>query len=483
MQKNRNPAVPYIILIAASTLFMLLFAYNTSPLFKYFGVDSGMYLIMGKAMAQGETLYSNIFDHKGPIIFIFNMLPQLLIDGTLGVWLTELCLITISAVIVYKIADCHIENTLSLLVPFIYIWTTVTLFNGGNYTEEYSNFFCVLSLYVFDKWQREKALTPTMPYILGLCFALVFFMRPNNVAFIVSVILSIGIPLLFKNRDKFRSAIIFGFLGLLTVAFPLVVYHLFTGTLYDMLYATVLHNLKYCAVGTETFRLIPNGNTQQLLCFFIALTITIVGMCTSYSSRETKSANFILLGAVVISTAILIGRRPYMYYWTLLAPITTYSSIFIIKYGIKIKKKPMSVAALTLILALMCSNSFWGTEITERRSFITEYKSNAHRLYDNIPIAERDDCFAYDISSIFIYETDLITPCRYFTMQTWMSETNPDIAKYCTNYVKENKPKWILSYHQSAGTNPELSEIVRTGYTEVFNNDCGYLYRKADDLQ
>ena len=483
MQKKRNPVIPYIVLIAASALFMLLFAYNTSPLTRYFGVDSGMYLVMGKAMAQGETLYSSIFDHKGPVIFIINMLPQLLIDGTIGVWLTELCLITISAVIVYKTADRHLGNALSLCVPFIYTWITVTLFNGGNYTEEYSNFFCVLSLYVFDKWQREKALTPPMPYILGLCFALVFFMRPNNVAFIVSVILSIGIPLLLKNRDKFRSAIIWGFLGVLTVTLPLVIYHLCTGTLYDMFYATVLHNLKYCAVGTENFHLIPNGNTPQLLCFFIALAINIVAMCTCYSSNETKSGNFILLGAAVISSAILIGRHPYMYYWTLLAPITAYSSIFIIKYGFKIKKRSISLAILTLILALMCTNSFWGTEIAEKRSYITEYKSNAHQLYDMIPISERDDCFAYDIPAIFIYEVDLITPCKYFTMQTWMSKINPDIAKYCTSYVKENEPKWILSYFQWADKNPELSEILRTGYIEVFDNDIGYLYRKADGLQ
>lgn len=53
MQKNIQSTISYIILIAVSTLFMLLFAYNTSPLFKYLGVDSGMYLVMGKAMAQG----------------------------------------------------------------------------------------------------------------------------------------------------------------------------------------------------------------------------------------------------------------------------------------------------------------------------------------------------------------------------------------------------------------------------------------------
>ncbi len=497
MQKTKQSAISYIILIGASTLFMLLFAYNTSPLFKYIGVDSGMYLVIGKAMAQGETLYSGLFDHKGPIIFILNMLPQLIFDGTIGVWFTELILLIISSILIYKIADRYIRNAFSLCVPFIYIWVNVTLFNGGNYTEEYSNFFCVISLFIFDKWQRDKKLTSSMSYILGLCFAFVFFLRPNNVAFIISVILFMGIYMLMKSREKttkvgkptllmlIRSALIFFSLGILTVMFPLIIYHLFTGTLYDMFYATVLHNIKYCVTGHEHFRLIPNGNSALLLCFFIALGINIVAMCTCYSNSEIKMGNFILLSIPLICSAILIGRHPFMYYWTLLAPLTAYSAIFIIKHGMNIKKKSLSVFSLIMVFALMCTNSFWGTEIPEKKSYITEYKSNALQMYDVIPEEEKNACFAYNMPSMFIYEVNLNTPCKYFTMQTWMAKTNPDIAEYCTRYVKENNPKWILSYFnfESDNTNLELSTIMRTGYTQVFNNDCGYLYKKVETSQ
>ena len=497
MQKNKVLVIPFIILIGTSIFFMLFFAYNTSPLFEYFGVDSSMYLVMGKAMAHGETLYSSLFDHKGPIIFIFNMLPQLFIDGTTGVWLTELFLIIISALILYKIADRYIDSTLSLLIPLVYIWITVTLFNGGNYTEEYSNFFCVISLFVFDKWLRDKTLTVSMLYIIGLCFGLVFFLRPNNVAMIISIILFIGIYMYMKSRKKttqvgkptflmlIRSALIFSSLGIMTVTLPIIIYHLCTGTLYDMFYATILHNIKYCQVGAEQYRLIPNGNSQQLICFFIALGINIIAMCTCYSSDEIKIGNFILLSSMVISFAILIGRHPYMYYWTLLAPLTAYSAIFIIKYGIKIKKKSLSVIALTLIFALMCTNSFLGSEITEKKSYITEYKSNSHEMYNLIPNNEKNDCFAYNMPAMFIYEVNLNTPCKYFTMQTWMAKINPDILKYCTDYVKKNNPEWVLSYFnlESDNTNPALSQIIKTSYTQVFKNDCGYLYRKVDNLQ
>lgn len=484
MQKNKQSILSYVFIIGASILLMLLFAYNTSPLIEYIGVDSGMYLVIGKAMAHSTTLYSDLFDHKGPIIFIINMLGQLFIDGTFGVWLTELLLIMISSIMIYKMADRHINNTLSIIIPLIYLWITVTLFSGGNYTEEYSNFFCVISLYVFDKWLRDKKLTALMSYLLGLCFTFVFFMRPNNDALIVSIILFIGIYMLKKDRSAIRSTLIFGSLGIVTVTLPLMIYHIFTGTLYEMIYATILHNIKYCQVETEIFRLIPSGNSPQLLCFFIAIGINFVAMCTCYSSSDTKMGNFILLSSTVLSVGILIGRRSFMYYWTLLAPLTAYSALFIIKYGIKIKRKSMSVIALTLTFAFMCANSFWGTEIIEKKGFITEYKKNTHEMYDVIPDEEKSNCFAYNMPSMFLYEVNLNTPCKYFTMQTWMSETNPDIEKYCIGYVNENKPKWILSYFDyNTVTDSELSKMIRTGYTEVFSNDCGYLYRRVEGMQ
>ncbi|PHV70183.1 hypothetical protein CS063_11945 [Sporanaerobium hydrogeniformans] len=484
MQKDVQSTIAYSILMIGSTLFMLLFAYNTSPLFEYLGVDSSMYLVMGKAMAQGKILYSDLFDHKGPILFMFNMLPQLLMDGTIGVWLTELFLIILSTIILYKMASQSINSILSLCIPLVYLWVTVTLFNGGNYTEEYSNFFCLISLFVFDKWLKDKKLTSSMSYGLGLCFGLVFFIRPNNVALIVTIILFIGMDLLRKSPDKIKSAFIFGSLGMMSVTLPLILYHLSVGTLYEMFDATFLHNIKYCQVGAERFRLIPNGNSQQLLCFFIALGIHLIAMCTCYSSDEIKIGNFILLSSIVIAFALLIGRHPYMYYWTLLAPLTAYSALFIIKYGIRSKKKSLSTAILALIFVLVCINSFLGTKIIEKKSYITEYKRSTHAMYNLIPDDEKNDCFAYNMPAMFIYEVSLNTPCKYFTMQTWMAKINPDIAKYCTDYVRKNKPSWVLSYFdfQTDTTNPELSEILRTGYTEVFNNDCGYLYRKVKSV-
>lgn len=57
---------------------------------------------------------------------------------------------------------------------------------------------------------------------------------------------------------------------------------------FHFIYKTILHNLKYCAVGTESFRLISYANSCQLLCFYVAFRMNIIAICACYSSIEIK---------------------------------------------------------------------------------------------------------------------------------------------------------------------------------------------------
>lgn len=55
---------------------MLLFAYNNTPLGAAIGSDNAMYLTMGTALAKGGAPYVDVFDHKGPLLFALQGLPQ-----------------------------------------------------------------------------------------------------------------------------------------------------------------------------------------------------------------------------------------------------------------------------------------------------------------------------------------------------------------------------------------------------------------------
>ena len=70
----------YVIGIVVALVIGLLF-FSLSPLRGGMPLnDSSVFLSMGRAHLEGQTLFKDIFDHKGPVIFYIN---------ALGLWLVS----------------------------------------------------------------------------------------------------------------------------------------------------------------------------------------------------------------------------------------------------------------------------------------------------------------------------------------------------------------------------------------------------------
>ena len=61
--------------------YSLVIYYCNTPIGASIGSDSAMYLTMGTALAQGYAPYLDIFDHKGPLLFILQTIPQAIAGG------------------------------------------------------------------------------------------------------------------------------------------------------------------------------------------------------------------------------------------------------------------------------------------------------------------------------------------------------------------------------------------------------------------
>lgn len=78
--------------IAATAALLMCFVTQSSPLYPLNGwVDPQCYFTVGKSMAAGQVLYRDIFDHKGPLIYLLHAAASLVQrDGFLGVWLMQI---------------------------------------------------------------------------------------------------------------------------------------------------------------------------------------------------------------------------------------------------------------------------------------------------------------------------------------------------------------------------------------------------------
>ena len=88
MRKKR--AVIYLSLSAFCAVFLLLLSASTSPLYtSYCDGDSSIFMLIGKAITMGKNVYTDYFDHKGPILFYLNALGFAVTKTKAGVFIIQ----------------------------------------------------------------------------------------------------------------------------------------------------------------------------------------------------------------------------------------------------------------------------------------------------------------------------------------------------------------------------------------------------------
>jgi hypothetical protein len=481
-QEEVKEVYVFLFLGFLTLLVMCVMASNNSPLIQHIGADSGIYLLIGKNLTQGGVLYKDLFDHKGPIIFFLNALPQLFIKGPTGVWGLEVVCMFVSVMLIYEIAYKVLKNQAAILIPMVYLWLTSSLMNGGSYTEEYSNLFAIVSLYIFADWveTQDQQLYRWQAYVLGLCTSIVFFMKPNNIAVIVAVILCIGVLTLYHAPRKAIAYSAYGVLGLLTIVIPLLVYHYSKHTLVEMFNATLLHNLRYSKVGLEGKHWSIFLDSSFKVWRFGMFAVIAYGFIRCQVYKDRVYAIFLALSAVLTFISVGIGGRDFRYYLVIAVPLVSFALICVMKHGttdlkrLLTKRLPVFIAVLLLIMAYRA----YGAHPIAQRDTIVQYKQDIIALAQHIPDDEKTQVFGYDTPAMWFYESGITPMYHYFTMQSWMAKSDPSITENINAFVLSTKPKWIVTYDELAGTNPVVLRELAKNYEPVAQNSSGYLYRR-----
>ena len=107
-------AFPALLALLCATL-ALLIATSSSPLYAAnFWTDTNIYFTIGRGMTRGLMPYRDLFDHKGPLLFMLYALGAAISDTSfIGVFILE---------------------TLSLAAAVYAGWRTVSLFGEGRLT-------------------------------------------------------------------------------------------------------------------------------------------------------------------------------------------------------------------------------------------------------------------------------------------------------------------------------------------------------------
>lgn len=463
--------------------------------------DVNLYFNIGKAIMNGQTLYTESFDPKGPLIFFIYGIGYLISNNSfMGVFLIQILIWFVLVSACYFTARLYLSKIYSLTVGvfFLLIFMSHTLQGGA--AEEFITAYMSVSLYLFIRYFRKPQQHKVFHmYIHGLMWGLVFFTKFNLVVFWIFPLIAIGLILLFQKEYKnLMLNILFFLLGAITIAIPITLYFVYKGALKGAIDVYFILNTGF-RIGTleSIINKIAISFYQRLRFETIEFVIILLGafifpflkIKNNIAKRSIPLAFLSIFAIVFMAGYVYYYSIPY-YLFAILGCIVI--ALFISKY---IKLRESLIVAIVILFIGVCFSTY-------RKEFFGKYQVMASSKSKNViekfvpTITKEEDRSLLnlgfdDANALFTY-AQILPNTQYFTAPNLPHEIYPELRDEQTRYIEEGKTMFVVlaEYTNNALYFSQLEALDRNyevidkfkEYYDWYNVDrFYYLYKRKDN--
>lgn len=245
-----------LILLSLYSFLLLFFCSKMSPLYPINEwSDVNLYYNIGKAIFNGRTLYTEAFDHKGPLIFFIYGIGYVISNTSfLGMYLIEAIFWTAMICCGYLAARLYVDKIYAFAVALIFPLFVLSHSSEGGSAEEFILVFESISLLLFLNYFKNNNYTKHAPKFMlvhGVMSAATILIKINLIAFWFFPLLAILITIL-KNKDyKNLIANIAAYIaGMLMLFLPILIYFVYNNALSDAWNTYIVLNGKYAQLNS-----------------------------------------------------------------------------------------------------------------------------------------------------------------------------------------------------------------------------------------
>ncbi len=458
-------SVLIILLLSAGTI--LSFSSTTSPLYpNNYGVDSAFFRFVGLMIRRGKTLYREIWDNKGPVLFFLQAIGTLKGVKNADVTLTFLMQIAgLFLTLVYLFhaklaADSRKMVHFFSLLPMICgtaifcIWM-----EGGNLCEELSMPMIACSLYLLVKYAANVENHPLHPriyaFIHGISLALVFFIRPNNAVTICAGAAAAAVYLIHRRKWKnLLENILFGLLGVAVISIPIFVYFLVKHAFGDLLYSTFLYNLKYSAQRSHKMfsgmaffdRFLPIGASAVIILIHIL------------RERKLRLLDGMMFFIVAANTVLLWHSNQFLHYFVIFVPVF----ILVLLLYTDFPKIPETAAVLVVLLFFIFEDVSQIPSLSDTAKAPDKFSFAA-----SVPEAEKESAMVLYATPAVYLNSGLIPCSRYAAYHFAHFPVDPAMREEFLEDMHANQPNWIVYLSGYEPIITEVKEMLDNDYEKV----------------
>ncbi|HMN33603.1 MAG: hypothetical protein IT215_01965 [Chitinophagaceae bacterium] len=282
---------------AKSTLFLPLYAQH---------IDSQVYIHTAQEVLNGKVLYKDVFDHKGPAMYVFECLGYWLHAYNLnGIWLVQLIslLIGLLPLLFYLQRRGGVVLAMSSLLVFL---SWIYRFNriGDNIPEVYSLGLVSLYFYLLLTIIDNQFIAKKYQLIgIGMLTVFLVLFKLNFAIVVIPSLIYLFIQIVKITKNI--SFLIWLIVGAVACLLPFVFYFSYHHALYEAFYAIWIFNLNY--VSTQSISFFQSiWDVFYFQIFFISFLIALISFSVFYIKKE-RSFFIILIITFVSSILVLVG--------------------------------------------------------------------------------------------------------------------------------------------------------------------------------
>ncbi len=477
----------YFVLLLLSVAFVTIFSTSTSPLLagKVMGVDSSIFMVIGKNWADGYLPYVTAWDHKGPMIFLANAIGYLLTGNHLGVYLIQILSLFITLLFTFKSFRLFMPSRRSFAFTTLILLALAINYETGNLVEEYilplmAVFYYWVLKHLYIDGESKKSLL-IIAFMGGLILAFSFLSRLTNA---LGVCLGCLVLFVYLIRDKqydrawaAAGAFIGGFALL---ALPVIIYFWANDALYDMWYASTVFNVTNSQVVGGRIMESPFYVMYYFLKFFHGFFL-LIPVIILFKKRSFKDAwTWLALAAGPLMW--IAPSTLYAHYGMIILPLSTVAIILLLRLREQSPDSKMGKSVKYIIGAfgLYILASFAAELPGQLKTMASEpiKYADVDNWFDEYDI-DKNSFLAYNYDWTIYLTRDIRPPMKFFFGQD--AEMRVDaLVEMVRDDLEKSHVKWIVV--GSPITHKPVKDFVDAQYTLVATGKDCQLYRLNEDI-
>ena len=428
------------------------------------GTDSSVFRTVAYYMREGLMPYKDIFDHKGPIIYILNYIGMA-ISYNRGIWLIEFLSMFISLSFMYKTARLYCNKFLSILILILVTSPLFLFFEQGNLTEEYALPFISISFFIFLDYLKNNKISSFRLIACGISFGSVCLLRINMIPLWIVFCISIFIKeLKDKNIRQLLRFCLYFILGILIIILPIFIWLIINDAFIPFFESYILFNLKYTSASSIT--LIDKLNSMDyFMTNSISLLVIAFSIFNIYKSRNFINISYIIC-LLLTYIFITLSGRTYPHYGMILIPLFIYPLAYSF-YLNKGKNERFTLELITIILVFLFAFPSCFDGVIKASSDYNDRALNINNTstttefaiaYDVISNTDEDDKITVFGNNNIIYLLSKRMSVSKYTYQFPILNVDKSIKKSYFTDLNEDKPKIIVKIYEDEAMKKFIEE-------------------------